>query len=140
MGLSNFSGGVENFCGRVERNFRGGGGVIFFGRGDIFWGGRVEIFSGGVGNYSGGRLDIFSRGVAIFLGGVEIFSGGVEIFQKGSDYIRERLRFFSWRGGRGLRNIEGVGKFSRLVFGTELELERAIGRVNYVIVMPIACK
>ena len=27
-----------------------------------------------------------------------------------------------------------------IVFETELELERELGRVNYVIVMPIACK
>ena len=79
--------GVEKFSGGRVENFFFGGGVHFFGRGDIFSGGvgnflvgRLDIFSGGVRNYLRGRADIFSGGVEIFSEGLRLYPGGVEIF------------------------------------------------------------
>ena len=66
------------------------GGVIFFGRGDIFSGGvgnflvsRLEIFRVGLGIIWEAGLTFFREGVAIFLGGVGIFWEGLRFFQKG---------------------------------------------------------
>ena len=95
-GLRNFRGGVEKFSGGGGWEIYGGGGLrkFFWGGWEISWEGRGiiisggglnffgsgDIFSGGVGNFLGGRVEIFSGGVGNYSGGrVDIFSGGVDI-------------------------------------------------------------
>ena len=103
------------------RNFRGGGVEIFIGGGSIFlvevtffreglaifWGAGLRFFRVGLGIIREAGLTFFREGLRFFREGVEIFSEGFRLYPGGVEIL--------FGEGGGLRNIEGVEKFSRCV-------------------------